>query len=380
MPTHKQKTVRKRVLIVFFVLILVLGGFLYSKFSNLIKPLYDLTFEKKIELKKVEEQRINILLLGVGGGSHDGPYLTDTIMFASIDPEKNKVTLVSIPRDFWVTEFNAKINHVYALSRTKGEGKGLNETKRIVGDILGQKIDYGFRIDFNGFIKAIDLLGGVKVDVERTFDDYAYPINGKEDELCGIEESGVASLSAQIATGSATDYDFFPCRFEHLHFDQGLTQMTGETALKYVRSRHALGPEGTDFARSKRQENVITAIKEKVFSAQTFLNPVKIVGLVEILQGSIDMDIKEEEYDDFIKLAQKMREAKIQSIVLNADEDVTKPGLLLNPPVSDEYRFQYVLIPRIGNGEYSEIHSYVSCIIKYGDECTIPATPTLESN
>ena len=68
--------------------------------------------------------------------------------------------------------------------------------------------------------------------------------------------------------------------------------MDGKTALTFVRSRHAEGEEGSDFARSKRQEKIIQAFKDKLFSFQTIINPAKIISLYDILKDSIDTDIK----------------------------------------------------------------------------------------
>src|SRR6202044_4061424 len=101
-----------------------------------------------------------------------------------------------------------------------------------------------------------------------------------------------------------------PCRFKHIHFNKGEQHMDGETALEYVRSRHALGPEGSDFARSKRQEKVISAFKAKLFSAGTILNPIKMVDLINTLNGSLETDIKQSKYGNFIQLGQEMKGAK----------------------------------------------------------------------
>lgn len=374
MPKRKKKLSQKKAIVLISLVFALIGFLIISKFSAYIKPLYELAFEKKIELKKTNEEKINILLLGIGGGSHDGPLLTDTIMFASIDPLKLSVNLISIPRDLWIDEITDKVNKVYAYSEVKKKSSGLLETKRVVSKVVGQRIDYGFLIDFTGFIKAVDIIGGINVKVERSFDDFAYPVSGKENDLCGFEEESIASFSAQIATGSATDFDIFPCRFEHLKFEKGEQHMDGITALKFVRSRHALGPEGTDFARSMRQEKVIKAVKEKVFSAGILLNPVRIFSLYDVIKDSIDTDIKEEEIDDFIKLAQKMKNSEIHSTVLDVSEDDREiPALLWNPPISDEYNYQWVIIPKKGKSDYSEVHTYIMCIIKYNG-CS--ATPT----
>jgi len=379
MPRRKKKSIRNVALVVlgavvlFFIIKAILIVFSYAPVA------FQFAFNKDIDLKTNGDQRVNILLLGIGGGAHDGPNLTDTIIFASIDPKQKKVTMVTLPRDLYVTELGSKINKAYADGQDKD--KGLVLAKAVVGKVLGQKIDYGFRIDFNGFIKAVDYMGGLDVEVERTFDDFAYPITGKEDELCGFEEEAIASLSAQIATGSAQDSEFFPCRFEHLHFDKGMTHMDGATALKYVRSRHALGPEGSDFSRSKRQEKIITAFKDKIFSVGTILNPLTLLSLFDTFQASIDTDIKKDEYDDFVKLAQKMRGATTKNYVIDTgSESEERPELLINPPVSfDQYAGAWVLVPAAGPDDYSEIQGYVRCLVE-GVGCPVKPTPLLDAN
>ena len=305
--------------------------------------------------------------MGIGGGVHDGPNLTDTMIYASIDPATKKVSLLSIPRDLWMPELKAKINTAYAVGEAKEKGGGLKLAKASIATLLNQQIDYGVRIDFDGFVKAVDMVGGLDIEVDRVLDDYEYTIEGKENDSCGLDEEKIASLSAEVATGSATEQESFPCRYEHLHFDKGLQKMDGINALKYVRSRHAEDQEGTDFARSKRQEKVISAFKDKVFSADTFLNPVKVVSLVSVLSGSIDTDIKEDEYDDFVKLAQKIKGVKIDSAILDIGDEQSGRIGLLEHPYSGDYDGQYVLVPTLGNGKYSEIQEYIGCEIKYGN-------------
>lgn len=376
MPTQKENKSLRKVLLVLAVFLLIIGAVAGARLWKYLTIGVQVVTNDKIELKQAEEKRINVLLLGVGGGAHEGPDLTDTIIFATIDPNKKESVLVSIPRDMWVQEISAKINTVYVYGEKQEKGGGLILAKAMVSKILGQEIDYAVRIDFDGFVKAIDKMGGIEVDVERTFDDYAYPVTGKEEEPCGFDEVMIASLSAQIATGSATESESFPCRYEHLHFDQGVTQMDGETALKYVRSRHALGPEGSDFARSKRQERVISAVKDKVFSLNLLLNPVNVMDIITVIKDSIVMDIREEEYDDFVRLAQKFQKSKIRSAIIDTgDYSLGREGLLTNPPTGVEFRNQWVLIPEAGNGEYGDIQEYVKCEIERGNCMTTP-TPT----
>lgn len=360
----------KMALLVFLVVLLGVGLFNFGKF---IPVLWDLVFKKELQFTQAAtpDQKINLLLLGVGGGTHDGPDLTDTIIYANIDPNSKQVTLVSLPRDLWEPGLGAKVNTVYAFAEQKEAGSGIEASKAMVKKIIGQPIDYAVKIDFNGFVKAVDMIGGLDITVDNTFDDYEYPLSGLEADPCGLTEDKIASLSAEIASGSATPVDAFPCRYEHLHFDKGPTTMDGETALKYVRSRHGTGKEGSDFARSKRQEKVISAFKDKMLSVDTFLNPVKLINLTNVLQDSIKTDIKEEEYDDFIKLAKKLEGAKIKSAVIDiGDQSEERFGLLEHPPIGPTYKNQWVLSPTAGNGEYGEIQKYVACQIA-GENCMI---------
>lgn len=357
---------RKKILIVFLILFIILFGRLLYEGIKLFPVALELLFKNEIALKKTED-RINILALGIGGGKHDGPLLTDTIIYASIDPAKQKVTLISLPRDLWVPQLSAKINTAYSYGEDKKVGGGIQLIEAIVENILNQPVDYVIRIDFNGFVKAIDMIGGVDVEVERGFEDFEYPISGKEVDTCGF----TADEFDKRATSSALP-EAFPCRFEHISFQMGTQHMDGETALRFVRSRHAKGAEGTDFARSKRQEKVIEAFKNKLFSLGTLANPTRVINLYDVFKDSIDTNIKQEEYDDFIRLAKKVEKATIKSVVFYyTPQDEKNPGIVVNPQLSEDYRNQWVIIPRAGNGNFSEIQTYVACEIEK-DGCTIP--------
>jgi len=225
--------------------------------------------------------RTNFLVLGISGGDHSGPDLTDSIIFFSVESQSGKGLLLSLPRDIWIAPLRTKLNSVYHY-------QGLEATKQNVGEILGQKIDYSLVIDFNLFTKIVDELGGVTVNVERTFDDFKYPIAGKEDDLCNGDKE-------------------YKCRYEHVHFDAGLQTMDGVTALKYVRSRNAEGEEGTDFARSQRQQRLLAAIKEKIFTPQIILNPRKIMSLWNLVMANIKTDVPQDEYTNLLKIALRMK-------------------------------------------------------------------------
>lgn len=342
-----------------FLIVIIKTVPLAAKFSSVF---FQYFFTKDIVLKK-EDSQMNILILGIGGGTHEGPDLTDTIIFVSIDEKKNKVSLISIPRDLWIPDLLAKINTAYVFGNEKEKGGGIKLVRAAVSKIVGKPIQYVAVINFDGFVEAVSLVGGLDVKIDNVLDDSYYPIEEKAENTCGHSPE---DIEAFIATSSAEMdiWNFFSCRYEHLIVQKGLVYMDGVTALKYVRSRHAEGEEGTDFARSKRQAKVIAAFKDKLFSAETFLSPIKLLSLYNSFSKNIDTDIIKDEIDDFARLAQKMKNSTIQSGVLDiGDEEKKRTGLLIHPDISDLYKNQWVLIPRVGNNNFSEIQDYVSCLI-----------------
>lgn len=326
--------------------------------------------------------RTNILLLGIGGGVHDGPDLTDTIIFASINWQKNTINLISIPRDLWLPDLTTsntvkKINEAYAIGEAESQNKGLLLAKAATQEVLGQPIHYGIRLDFQGFVDAINQIGGVDVTVQRTLDDYNYPISGKEDDTCGHTPEELQAFNASESASLTPDEDnftFFPCRYKHLHFDPGLQHMDGETALEFARSRHAVGIEGSDFARSARQQLIIEAVRNKLISS-AFFNPGKLLGLYNIMKNSIDTDITDTDLGLFLDKLSQLKSAKIISDVIDfGDYTAGRAGLLVNAPVTADYAFSASLIPRTGNGNFSEIQQYVTCVLTKGS-CTVAAQP-----
>ncbi len=331
---------------------------------------------------KQTDGRVNILLLGYGGGNHDGAYLTDSIIVSSINLKTHNVVLFSIPRDLWLPGISQKVNAAYETGLAQNNGLGFAEDK--IDDILGITIHYGVSLDFNGFSTAIDDVGGVDVNVPDTFDDYQYPIDGKENDLCGLTEAqtnvtadqaialgvspGIQKVLVDSTGKVATESADFACRYEHIHFDQGLQHMDGTTALKFVRSRHAEGPEGSDFARSGRQQLVIQAFRNKLFSAQTLLNPSKISSLINTLGSSFQTDIPPGQYLDFYNLAKNVKQTK--SVVLG-DLGGGK-SLFINPPPAD-YGGGWVLVPP--NNDFSSVAAFVKQIISDQDN---PPNPSLK--
>lgn len=320
-------------------LIILILSYLVPVSWRLLQGVFKESFGSVKDLKSTGG-RVNLLLLGAGGETHKGADLTDTIIFFSATLEGNDALMISLPRDIWIPSMRAKLNTAYHYGEEKKPGGGLVLAKAAVAEILDQPAHYAWLVDFEGFVKAIDLLGGIEIKVERAFDDYKYPISGME--LAEPEE----------------------LRYEHLHFDAGPQTINGERALKYVRSRYAEGEEGTDFARSKRQQNLILALKDKIFSVETVFNPQKaaeLVKVVKVFASHIDTDIPEDDYASFLKLALKFKQQNLRSVVLNGGAE-GEEGHLINPPKSQRYDYQWVLVPR--TDDWREVHQWVVSLLE----------------
>lgn len=270
--------------------------------------------------------RTNLLVMGVGGTEHSGGDLTDTMIVSSTSIEGKSVSLISIPRDLWMADIRAKINSAYHYG-------GISMAKTEVEEVLGIPVQFTLLIDFSGFKDVVDAIGGIEVNVERTFTDNLYPIEGRENDLCGGDKT-------------------YKCRYESITFNQGTQNMDGKTALKFVRSRHAVGDEGTDTAREARQQKVIDAIKTKILSPATLLNPIKDIAIFNVVKESVKTDI------DGKSLAILAR--VIFSSRNSIKNELIPEDLLINPPITKTYDYQYVFIPRSGNGKWGEINSWAA--------------------
>ncbi len=276
-------------------------------------------------LKGEDRDRINILLLGVGGKNHDGAWLTDTIMVASIEPKEKKVALLSIPRDLTIPIEGMgwrKINSVDSFAEQQNPGSGGEATSQAVSHLLNIPIDYYFRVDFTGFQKIIDELGGVDVYVDNTLDDYDYPVLGMEDAYP------------------------YSARYEHLHVDKGLQHMDGSLALKFARSRHGVGSEGSDFARAKRQQKIIEAVKAKLLSMNVLFEPRTVSNIISDVNDNISTDLK---IGEIVRLWDLLKDVQKENII-NKVLDNSPNGLLVDGRGDDG---AYILTPR--SGDFSEI-------------------------
>ncbi len=179
------------------------------------------------------QQTLNILLLGTDARPSDTvPTRTDAVVLVRLDRDSGRVSMLSIPRDLWVTYpsgGSGRINAAYAVGEKKfGPGGGAALAKSTVSKLLGVPVDQFVLINFQGFRTLIDRLGGITVDAPEAINDPVYP----------TDDYGTISVS----------------------FPAGPQQLDGDHALIYARTRHA----DSDFGRNQRQQLVLMSIFNRI--------------------------------------------------------------------------------------------------------------------
>jgi len=305
----------------------------------------------------------NVLLLGYGGAGHDGGLLTDTMILAHIVPKEKKLILISIPRDVWVsmevkegTQSSYKINAAYAIGsddkaypkkpeKYKGDQGGLTLAEEAVKTVTGLPVDFAAALDFSGFSGIMKTLGGIFIEVPYEFEDKLYPVKGKEKDTCGKPDDEIQAVTATMS-GTLLE-EQFPCRYETLKFEKGKQFMDGETALKFVRSRHSeVG--GGDFGRSLRQQAFLMGVKNRLLS---FEGITKIVPLVKDGLGMVHTDFSFQDAQMMLERYGSVSSYTVESVFLN-DQTVFELA------TSDD--MQSILIPKTGIGDWNSIHAYIA--------------------
>ncbi len=277
------------------------------------------------ELIGEDEDRVNFMLLGIGGAGHDGPQLSDTIIFASLKPSTSDVGMMSIPRDLAIPIPGygwRKINHTNYFGELEDPGHGARYASGVIGDLIGQDVNYYVKIDFDGFEQFIDALGGVDVYVETAFVDSQYPTSNK--------------------------------LIQTVRFQEGWQHMDGETALQYARSRHGNNGEGSDFARSRRQQKILLAVKDKVFSANTILNPKRVSDLIATVKDNVETNLSTWEILRLAGFARELNPDEIAHYVLDSGPE--------SPLYQTNLNGAYVLLP--DNDDWSGIRTIAANVFE----------------
>ncbi|KKP96152.1 MAG: cell envelope-related function transcriptional attenuator, LytR/CpsA family protein, nonfunctional [Candidatus Moranbacteria bacterium GW2011_GWD2_36_12] len=362
MRTEIGKTSKKRwlkPLLIFVGVIVVIAGVVawktgatLNKISvdgNIFGSLTHMIPGVKDSLEGEENGRVNVLLLGMRG-EHvtGGGTLADTIMVASFDIQNNKVSMLSIPRDLYVTdpgtESKSKINAVYAYGEEKGNGKGIEDMKTVVSDIVGMPVSYALVINFKGFTDLVNAIGGVEVNLTAPFEE---ALQFNEEHVCDSEVFTVPTgkfedKTVRTASGRLRVVKQYPlCTNPNTEcggdfkLPAGKQTLNGDQALCYARARKTT----SDFDRAKRQQLIIQKIKEKALSAGTLTDFSKINAMIDSLGENVKTDMQGWELKRLYELERAMQNQQVVRRVLeNSDE-----GLLYNPPMTPETG--YILLP-----------------------------------
>lgn len=231
-------------------------------------------------------ERVNLLLVGIDSGVGRDQALTDTMLIVGLDGDGGSAML-SVPRDLVNAPlpdgrtYSPKLNSLLQTANADPQGYpqgGVGTLKATISNLLGVPIHYFAAVDMAGFSRVIDSLGGVVVNVEPAVADAR----------------------------------------SNLYLDAGPTQMDGELALRYVRSRY--GPGNNDFVRADRQQQVITAIRNRVATTNLI---VALPGLLEAVRSTVATDIPEERIPGLAEAIQRTDLGSLERAVLQPPDYVT---------------------------------------------------------
>lgn len=321
----KKKPPKKKVvsLVIIIIVLMIFGsffykaGFTFSKIITIKNIAWEKIFgkllvpEEYIPLK--DEDRINILLLGIGGTEHeDGGLLTDSIVIVSFKKSTGRVALISIPRDLYLQmpgeSKYEKVNTAYVLGEQK-YGNGLDYSKKTISYITGLYINYATAVDFEAFKAVIDALDGITIHLDEPF---------IEDKQWWCDENGKNCRPFIVEAGDPA--------------------LDGETALFYVRSRFS----SSDFDRARRQQQVMLAIKDKILSLGILANPLIINELFSVVAENIRIDVMPWEIPNLIKLVQRANTKNIIRKVFDTSHEgllyeTKRDGVYILLPVDENF-------------------------------------------
>lgn len=263
------------------------------------------------------DDRVNILILGMAGPPNPSPYLTDTLLVASIQPSTGKVALVSVPRDLLVEspigKYGVRVNSLYELGRLRNPNQPEAYIVSKFEQLTGLAISYWAAFDLSVVEKAVNTLNGIDVFVPEAVYDPKFP-------------------------GPNYSYTTFsiPAGFQHLD---------GKTAAGYVRSRYSANG---DFDRVKRQRAVLEAVAQKVRDLNLFWNFSTFLGLYQNLQSHIATNLTVTDGKRLYGLLKDVHGKRVYDASVSAEPTV---GLLRE----STYAGAAILLPKAGYENYTEI-------------------------
>jgi len=237
--------------------------------NYLIKTIYQASTKNPY----LSQDKINFIVLGLDerNDSLEVTQTTDTIMFVSLNLKTLKINTISLPRDLWSYNINAKINQIYPLSLK--ESDKFAYIKDNFKFITGQNIDHILVVNTNNLINFVKLIGGVDLNLDIGFVDKKYP-----------NPDYIASPSASIPI------------YKTIEFQAGQLHLDESNITEFVRSRHGgetAAQGGTDIGRIHRQQLLLEAIISKIKSNSFIPNKDQLLGLYKLWDQEIIKDIND---------------------------------------------------------------------------------------
>jgi LCP family protein required for cell wall assembly len=242
--------------------------------------------------------RMNVLLIGVDAGVGRSTFLTDTLIVASLDPVTETVSLLSLPRDMVDVPlpdghtYPDKINSLLSYARHHpaefpgSTGDGHDVLMAAVGTLLGLDIERYAQVDLGGFVAVVDSLGGVDVNVARSFCDPSY------------DEYGFSRGFAITA---------------------GRHHLNGSQALAYARVRKASGE--SDFTRQARQQEIISGVRDAVVKGGFLGDP---IGFFKAIGRTVETNLPRDVIVPLAEVARRVDRTKTYRVVVT--HPLVRPG------------------------------------------------------
>ncbi len=291
---NKKKSKKRRVIGIFLGILLAsgvgYGAYLYNKASNAVqKASLSLARGEKSDLReevvKPITNNVSLLIMGIDENKerqkeYNGSFHTDALLLATFNKDDKTVKLISIPRDTYtyvpIEKKKDKITHAYGRGFVKnGKDGGPQASVEAVEKLLHVPVDYFVKFNFNSFIKIVDDLGGIEIDVPIEFSEQ----NSKDEP-------------------------------DAIHLKKGIQTLTGEQALALARTRHI----DSDAMRGLRQQLVIEAILKKLKSVGSVT---KIGKMIDTVDGDFKTNLALADMLSFYKYGLN---ASIEKIQLTGDD------------------------------------------------------------
>lgn len=331
----------KKILLVFLTLIclsflFVFGSLIYiSKNTNTDLLYFPGIISKSLKIKDVPKS-LNLMILGLDRRNDwlEITETTDTIIFSNINFSKNKIALISLPRDLWDYYIDAKINQIYPLSQTKDSYQKFDFIASSFSSISGQPVNRVLVLTTENLKQLADLLGGVDIYLEKGFIDEKYPNQAYIDD----PKSGVPI-------------------YKTVEFKSGWVHLDSTNITEFVRSRkssESASTGGTDLGRIERQQLLLNTLIDKLKDSLSS-NP-KIVFKLYSFWKSLEHNFSDTELITYLlNYNLKLKNISFTRITISTGEDA-KNNLLYHP--KKFINSQWVFIPQ--DKEYSSFHDYIS--------------------